>query len=452
MVVRTAELKKLEGIASNSGNQMVLLYGTIFCGGRSLVRQFVRDKECFFTSMLDASENEQKRKLFSDIMRYFNLDSAPSDYADAFSKIKGKNGRIVVAIDDFQNSLKQGLAFLDALKKAKKEGKFGSEVIIVLILNDLSHIRKDPEGFLPDKEGCIDERILLSDVSFLDIVRAFPGYSVKDTVETYGILGGNHDLIDKWSKKRSVKENVIATMLTSQGILFDSANQLLSAELRELSVYQTLLLSMARGNEKLNDLYKDTGYSRAKIIVYLKNLESFDIVEKVVSFDTGGWNNAKKGIYRIKNPFIHFYFKFLYPNLSQLENMTAESFFNTYIEPELDEYLRWTFIKVCEEYISILNMMGKTPVSVEKTGIWLGKKGTIDVIGQDDARNNIVAKTNYDKPEFPYSDYEKLVDNMSKARITAEAIYLFSATEFDKQLIELSKKDSSIVLVDMKEL
>ncbi len=132
--------------------------------------------------------------------------------------------------------------------------------------------------------------------------------------------------------------------------------------------------------------------------------------------------------------------------------MTAESFFNTYIEPELDEYLRWTFIKVCEEYISILNMMGKTPVSVEKTGIWLGKKGTIDVIGQDDARNNIVAKTNYDKPEFPYSDYEKLVDNMSKARITAEAIYLFSATEFDKQLIELSKKDSSIVLVDMKEL
>ena len=118
----------------------------------------------------------------------------------------------------------------------------------------------------------------------------------------------------------------------------------------------------------------------------------------------------------------------------------------------MDEYLRWTFIKVCDEYIAILNMMGKTPIHVSKTGIWLGKEGTIDVIGQDEVRNNIVAKTNYDKPEFPYSDYLKLVSNMEKARINAKAIYLFSATEFDIELQNLAKKDSSIVLVDMKEL
>ena len=41
---------------------------------------------------------------------------------------------------------------------------------------------------------------------------------------------------------------------------------------------------------------------------------------------------------------------------------------------------------------------------------------------------------------------------MKKARINAKTTYLFSATAFDKKLVDLSKEDKSIVLVDMKEL
>ena len=48
------------------------------------------------------------------------------------------------------------------------------------------------------------------------------------------------------------------------------------------------------------DIFHATGFSRAKISVYLKNLANFNIAEKVVSFETGGWENAKKGVYQIK--------------------------------------------------------------------------------------------------------------------------------------------------------
>jgi AAA+ ATPase superfamily predicted ATPase len=452
MVVRTAELKKLEQIASTEGEHLVLLYGTIYSGAKALLRQFVRDKECFYVAMRDTSKEEQKRMFIRDVVKTFPGSEVPVTYTDCFKRMQKSGGRLIIAIDDFQNVLKADDGFWEELSAAKANGVFSSNVMIVLMINELSHLFKEGDEYLPDKKHVIEDRICLTSVPFLDIVRAFPEYSVKEAVETFGIVGGNHDLIDKWSRKRSVKENVIYTMLTPSGSMFDAAKALLSSELRELSVYQTLLLSIARGNEKLNDLFKDTGFSRAKIIVYLKNLEAFDIVEKVVSFDTGGWENAKKGVYRIKNPYINFYYKFIYPNLSDLEMMEPEKFYNTYIEPGLDEYLRWTFIKVCDEYISILNMMGKTPIEISRTGIWIGKEGTIDVIGQDSVRNNIVAKTNYDKAEFPYSDYEKLVDSMDKAKITAKAIYLFSATEFDSRLKDLAKRDNSIVLVDMKEL
>ena len=85
------------------------------------------------------------------------------------------------------------------------------------------------------------------------------------------------------------------------GYLFAEAERYIGSELRELSVYDTILASIASGHEKLNDLFLDTGYSRAKISVYMKNLAAFDVIEKVVSFETGGWDHAKKGVYHIQS-------------------------------------------------------------------------------------------------------------------------------------------------------
>ena len=51
-----------------------------------------------------------------------------------------------------------------------------------------------------------------------------------------------------------------------------------------------------------------------------------------------------------------------------------------------------------------------------------------------------------------YNRYEELLDSMKKARITANTIYLFSATKFDVKLEELSKEKNNVVLVDMTEL
>lgn len=449
MVVRTAELKKLEELYQEGGDKLVLLAGNVFAGTDALIRQFTRDKEFFYANLIDASFEEQNRQFLYDIKTRFNLKNPPSSFPEAFSRLRGR-GKIVFILDNMQNSLKEGKDFWLQLVKAKRSGIFGGNVLTIVVFNELSHLTRD-ENYLPDEKKDIDERIILGDVPFLDIVRAFPSYSVSDDVRAYGILGGNQFLINLWSGKRSLKENVINTMLNPYGPARDAANRLLSSELRELSVYQTILLSMARGNEKLNDLFTDTGFSRAKIIVYLKNLEAFGIVEKIVSFDTGGWENSRKGIYRIKNQYINFYFKFIYPNLSELFMEGPEMFFDQEIEPGLNDYLDMTFSGVCREYLTLLAFMGKTPVKIVRSGVWIGKEGTIDYIGQDEARNNIVAKTYFSRP-LRYSDYEELLDSMKKARIKARAIYLFSATDFDDRLKELSARDSSIILVDMKEL
>ena len=54
--------------------------------------------------------------------------------------------------------------------------------IIFRINNDLDKVM--------GTENAIDKKIKLNEVGFLDIVRAFPKYSVEESVTVYGILGG----------------------------------------------------------------------------------------------------------------------------------------------------------------------------------------------------------------------------------------------------------------------
>ena len=132
--------------------------------------------------------------------------------------------------------------------------------------------------------------------------------------------------------------------------------------------------------------------------------------------------------------------------------MDEGEFYDKYIAPELSSYMRRYFVDVCNEYIILMNRMDRLPIHIRKLGTWVGKEGTIDIMGADDIRENVVGICNWDKDSMPYSDYEELLANMKLAKIRAKGIYLFSATKFDEQLRLAVKNDSSVVLVDMTEL
>ena len=179
---------------------------------------------------------------------------------------------------------------------------------------------------------------------------------------------------------------------------------------------------------------------------------AFDVVEKVISFDTGGWENAKKGVYQISNTFVNFWFHFIYPNLSNLYRMEPEKFYDIYVEPGLNEYLNRYFVKVCNEYLILLNRIGKLPIEIHRQGTWVGKKGTIDIVAQNSIRQSVVGVCNWSQEYMDEGIVDELLDNMKQARITAEYMYLFSAQSFSEKLIARSKEDTRLILVDMKEL
>ncbi len=452
-MLKTSERKRLEELYAQSGNQLVLLYGAMNCQKEELLKELMKDKKFFYYRARKASAMEQLAMMGEEIASKFNVRLQKNTYEEYFNRIKsGDPSKLVVIIDEFEQIVKKDETFMESIQKLKDKRLYPGPVLIILATSSIVWTEQDMDETIGAIGKKFDARIKMSNLNFLEVVRAFPSFSVSDSIKVYGVLGGVPGYLERWDEKKNFKQNICELILSKDGYLFHTAEQLISSELRELSVYNTILMAIAKGQNKLNDLFNYTGYSRAKISVYMKNLSHFDIIEKVVSFETGGWDNAKKGVYRIKDTYVNFYYKFVYPHLSDLYLMSPEEFYDTYIENELDEYLNRYFINVCMEYLSLLNMMGRLPLRINKMGTWVGKNGNIDIIAQSANRENVVGLCNWEKESLSVGMCRELFASMKQAKITSEHIYLFSAKAFDSELVELAKADRRFELIDMNEL
>ena len=453
MVSRTTELKALQTMYESTGNQIVLLCDHGRSEKESLILTFCKDKKHFYYRGKNASKELQLAFLKEAVEKTYDVKLMKNSYDECFTRIKSGNAeKLVVVIDEFQSIVKKDKSFFDSILKLKNKKLYPGPVMIVLAASSLAWVRGGMDELLGEKAQSIDSIMELKEFSFLEVVRAFPKYSVSDAVALYGIAGGCPAYLNVWDGEKSIRENVCELILNPKGALFHEAEDFISRELRELSVYDTILYAMAMGNEKLNDLYQTTGYSRAKISVYLKNLAAFDVVEKIISFETGGWENTKKGIYRIKNPFLHFWFRFVYAHQSESCFMKPEEFYDRFIADELHSYLAGYFVKVCREYVELLNLIGKTPIRIAQMGTWLGKEGTIDVVGRSTDGEFVVGICNWQNDTLSFEDYQNLLYSMKQAKLHGKVTYLFSATAFEKRLYDLEKEEPTVVLVDMKEL
>ena len=451
---KQSELKKLEDIYAESGNQLVVMYGPMNCEKEALIRAFLETRKHFYYRARKASAKEQLKMMGEEVARKFDVRIQRESYDEYINRVKSGNPtKLVVVIDEFEHIAKKDPAFIESILKLKNRRLYPGPVMIILASSSIVWAEQDMPGVLGEEAmSKIDAKIKIPNLNFLEVVRAFPELTVSETIKIYGVLGGVPGYLKYWKKRKTFKQNICDFILSENGYFFKRAEELVSSELRELSVYNTILMAIAKGENKLNDLYHYTGYSRPKISVYMKNLSQFDIIEKVVSFETGGWDNAKKGVYRIKDTYINFYYRFVYPHLSDLYMMEPEEFYDIYIEKELDDYLNRYFINVCMEYLSLLNQIRRLPLAVTKMGTWVGKTGNIDIIAQSVDRQNIVGICNWEKEEFTLGMCKDLFDSMTKAKITSNHIYLFSATSFSPDVIELARLDKRFELVDMKEL
>lgn len=452
MIVRTAQIRSLNENYGAQGNSILLLYGRDGCEKEGMLRIYLQDKKHFYYRARQASALEQYRQMAAEVEQTYDVKLQKGTYNEIFNRVKsGDATKLVVVIDEFQYIVKKDPEFMDSIIKLKEKKLYPGPVQIILASSDVAWVEQEMGACLGERVKKIKETVKLSDLAFLDLVRAYPDLSVAEVVRIYGVIGGVSSYVSRWNPKADFKTNICRNLLSPYGWLHHEAERFISLRLRELSVYETILSAIAAGNRKLNDLYHLTGFSRAKISVYLRNLMEIDVIEKADSFETGGVRNTQKGLYQIRDHFLNFWFRFIYPHLSDLYLLSEEAFYDRYIAPDIEEYMNRYFVQVCVEYLELLNRVDKLPIKLTKVGTWIGKQGTLDIVAQDAVRNTIIGSCNWSKPVMSGADVAQLAQTLKKAKLSPKHIFLFTATEFAPEVIALAKQDERFIAVDIKE-
>ena len=107
---------------------------------------------------------------------------------------------------------------------------------------------------------------------------------------------------------------------------------------------------------------------RNKISVYLKTLIHHDFAYKAYSYGNAGRENVVKGVYKIADPLIDFYFRFIYPNESSLMQMPSDKFYDIFISAGMQSYVNEYFKTVCREYLFKLEERGLFPFEIGDEG------------------------------------------------------------------------------------
>jgi AAA+ ATPase superfamily predicted ATPase len=449
-VKRTAELKLLEEQYASPRNNLVVLYGRKGMGKTTLLTEFLEGKSATF--YYEGTECVDKLQLIQMHRRLTktSTESEQYGYPELFSEFIGmQEEKTIIVLDEIHYIIKNSPDFVDAFQLLHNVSR---PVMFVLCSSSIKWAENEMIGSLGTFVSYITAYVKMKEFTFVDFVNRFPKSTVETCININAILGGIPEYLDDWQESRSVKDNINHILLDKNSRLFMAPQQFLKLELREPAVYNTILYTLAEGNRKLNDLHTKTGFSRAKISVYLKNLIQLDLVEKLIPVNAKGKENVQKGLYRIKDNFLNFWYRFVFPNLSDLMLGKTEKVYENEIAPYLNNYLGEYFADVCTEFLKLMNLHLRLPEKFLWWDRWYGKNGTIDILAQSENKKALVGKCLWEERKAEISDYEKLISLAGEAGVDPNYCYLFSKGGFTQELREAVSNNSNIMLIGLEDL
>jgi AAA+ ATPase superfamily predicted ATPase len=229
--------------------------------------------------------------------------------------------------------------------------------------------------------------------------------------------------------------------------LYDEVRFVLQQELREPRNYFAVLQAIASGNTRQNEIKQATGLE--SITPYLETLQQLHLVERTVPVTDSQPHKSRRGIYRLKDNYLRFWFRFVFPNWSQLERGAKEMVFNTVILPEIDHFSSIVFEQACRQYFWRVGLKGQLPFMPQQIGGWWQANEEVDLVILGEAEMMLVECKWSSRPVGTDILQELEAKSASVSREAGRekvSFALCSRSGFTKQLIELTGQRENIFL------
>ena len=147
------------------------------------------------------------------------------------------------------------------------------------------------------------------------------------------------------------------------------------------------------GNSKLSAIASVLEVPATSLTKYLKTLIDLDILEREVPITEENPEKSKKGLYKIKDNYIRFWFAFVYPNMSFIESGNSSIVMKKIRSSLVSGHIAFVYEDVCRERMWELNGEDRWPFHFSKIGRWWDGKNEIDIAAIDPDGMSLLVST-----------------------------------------------------------
>lgn len=292
-------------------------------------------------------------------------------------------------------------------------------------------------------------QIHVKPLEFYNSWKFFPNLSFSQFLEFYSVTGGNPEYLTRFSSYKTVSEAIKQEVFSTHSPLYEEIDFLLKEELREPKNYYSILKSLALKRNKISDLIEQTGIEKSSLHTYLYYLENLGLIEKEVAVTETRPEKSRKGIYRIKDQFVNFWFQFVLPYRREIE-IGELDFLMKKIKEQLPKIIQENYQRTAPEIIEhYSNIIGH----IERIGRYWNNELEIDNIGFNESTKEIFfIESKWSDKQVGMNVLKELI---SKAQLVEwskdkrkEKYILLSKSGFTQELIKESKSNNNVILIN----
>lgn len=356
-VNRQKEKDRLTKAFHKTNPQLIIVYGRRRCGKSALLRNVLPEDSIYFSA--DLRESRLQINAFANqinqVVDDFNRVIYPDWESVLLSLNRSVTGLTTVCIDEFPYLVRNSPELPSVIQKLTDNNSL-SKIHLVLCGSSQQMM----QGMVMDSASPLYGRcneVLRIDPMPAFYLSEFLGLVPADTVTEYAVWGGVPRYWEIRATSPDFKEAVKYHVLDKNGILNEEPERLFLDEMRTSIQAYSVIALIAGGCHRLSEIAARLNKPATQLSRILQFLVDLKYIDRELPYGES-WKNSKKSLYKVRDPFLDFYFRFLVPNKSMLEFGMVDQVWEN-IHTQLDQYVSFHWEELCRKAVAMLTISRK---------------------------------------------------------------------------------------------
>lgn len=376
MIDRDAEREWLRSHLEGDSSELLVIYGRRRVGKTTLVSHVLDDvaiPSVYYLCDQRGTASNASRFATQCAQQLDDVTPAVDDFVEAFRYLEKRvDGPFIVALDEFSYLVEKDETVPSVFQTVVDEVLADTSISLVLLGSSISMMEEGVLSYDSPLYGRRTGQWRLEPMSLGAASGFFPAYSPRELVETYSVVGGVPAYLAQFDGGADLPTNIERRILSKGEFLYEEPEFLLRQELREPATYMAILEAISGGASRVTEIANEIGKDASGLSRYLGNLDRLALVER----ETPITDPDGRGLYRLTDQYLRFWFRYVFPNRSTLEQGRTSPVLSSITET-LPTHTSTTFEAVCRQAVRTAAF----PVDCSRVGRWWYDEEEVDVAG-----------------------------------------------------------------------